>query len=143
MKKEEKKKQRPKKSPEKYIYIYIYICQIEKNKIDLILTPVSHLFYRRIYLGGDWIYVSVYFCRPVALFRSFFDRRRKKQQHLVSLTTSTLGGEMGVLSFATGSSSCDDMTFSFRITHYNLIYFYFYRFVNLFDQATRKKAILC
>lgn len=55
----EKKKQRPKKSPEKNIYIYIYICLIEKNKIDLILTPVSHLFYRRIYLGGDWICVCI------------------------------------------------------------------------------------
>ncbi len=34
--------------------------------------------------------------------------------HFVSLTTSTLGGDMGVLSFAAGSSSCELMILNLK-----------------------------
>jgi hypothetical protein len=50
-----------------------------------------------------------YFCRPP--LRSFLERRLKKQQHLVSLTTSTFGGDIGVLSLETCSSSCELITY--------------------------------
>ena len=87
--------------------------------------------------------LSQYICYFWRAFRSFLDRRLKKQQHLkkletiyytaiinnvvcvdkaiklntyfVSLTTSTFGGDIGVLSFATGSSSCELITLNLKI----------------------------